>query len=262
MPKIHSLLFIPVNERFLSKVITVKADAVIFDLEDSIPPSEKLKALDDLVRFLLDNEPINNAYIRINRDYIDRELSALSRCRFDGIMIPKFETVDVVRKVIDHVGEKQIIALIETPLGMANLPAISSSDYKFALAFGAEDYTAKCNMDNDFETLYFYRSNMIMYAKAYEREVYDTPSFIFKDLDAFSSEVEQIKKMGFDGKLAIHPNQAPIINQIYNNYDIEIISEIVKTFESGNYSVLQFDGKVYEKPHIDRFKRILKAHEE
>lgn len=262
MANFHSLLFIPVKERFLSKVKNVKADAVVLDLEDSIPPSEKSMALDILVHFLLNNEQPTKTFIRINRDNIDRELSALCHCRFDGIMIPKFESIDVISDVYDHVGKKQIIALIETPLGMANLSAISSSDYTFALAFGAEDYTAKCNMDNDFETLYFYRSNMVMHAKAYKRKVYDTPSFIFKDFDAFSAEVEQIKKMGFDGKLAIHPNQVPIINQVYNNYDLENISKIVELFESGNYSVLQFEGKIYEKPHIDRFKRILKTHEE
>ena len=97
-----------------------------------------------------------------------------------------------------------------------------------------------------------------MFAKAYGKAVYDTPSFNFKNMPALQEECEMIVKMGFDGKLAIHPAQVEVINQAFNMIDIDYLKLVVKSFEESGKGVFEFDGKIYEAPHINHIKKIIK----
>lgn len=261
--KIRSLLFVPGNKKMLSKIELLDADAYIIDLEDSIEENNKQNAIKDVLDYL-DSIDFDSAkiFVRINKNRYMQEAELLERFSKLGFMLPKFEDID------DYAhGEKiwkahDVIALVETPKGLICANETAACSWVNALAFGAEDYTAKVNMKNDFNKLIFHKSLLVTYAKTYNKAVYDTPSFQLSNQNAFEDEVENAMELGFDGKLAINPKQLAYINKQFSVGDLNIIKEIVDTYEKQKKAVLVVDGVVYEKMHIARFKRILKENKE
>lgn len=251
-------LFIPVVEKMLQKVEKIETDAIILDLEDAIPDAEKEKALQLCEEFLSKEIRRPKTYIRLNAGCIQKEMQILSKYDFNGFMIPKIENEEILKNCRDFLEGKEVIGLVETAKGMVNIENIVSCEYVSAVAFGAEDYTCSMNMENTFSLLVPARSRLVMYAKAYQKPVIDSPSFNYSDMEQLQNEVEQIVNMGFDGKLAIHPKQVEVIKQGFRNHDIDTIKEIITAFEEQGGGVLVYQNKVYEKPHIKRLKNIIK----
>lgn len=257
---LRSLLFMPANEKFLAKVASVDADAVIVDLEDSILEQDKSAALERAVAFFQAFDGSKTCFVRLNRSRLAEEIAALAPIpTVKGFMIPKMEDPEILAPYAETLDGKKIIALVETPLGALRVEKIAASERIHMLALGAEDLTCSMNMDNSFEVLYYYRSKIILAAKAFKKPVYDTPSFVFRDLEQFKSETRPLVGMGFDGKLAIHPAQAPIVNELFGQYDADTIRDIIEKFEQSGKGVFEYNGKVYEKPHVDHLKNILKS---
>lgn len=249
--KIHSFLFVPANEKMLSKIPTCSADAVIIDLEDAVLETHKDEAL-FLVKKYLDKNKINiPIFVRINPDRVEREISLLKGTKISGYMIPKSETVEDIEIVNNFDNDKKIIALVETPMGIVNVPELAKCELVYGIAFGAEDYTARCDINNVNENLLYQKSRIVNYAKAFGKVAIDTISLNIHDKDSYKKEVQKSKDLGFDAKLAIHPMQVEAINELYTNRDYDYLKNIVDTYISSGRSVLEIEGKVYEKPHID-----------
>ncbi len=259
MNKIKSLLFVPSNEKFLAKIPTLVADAIIFDLEDSVLPENKQMALELLKKNLTDfqNEKKSKWFVRLNKENALFEAAELDLPFIDGFMLPKFENSQEYHYLEKY--NKIIIALIETPMGMVGLSEISNCSYVSALAFGAQDYTASVNMINQDDYLNPVKSMLVNYAKAYKKFVYDTPCFTFRDEEQMKKEVQNSANLGFDGKLAINPKQIEIINEAFLGHDFDYMREVIAEFKSRNVAVMEYNGKIYEKMHIDRFQKILNS---
>ena len=257
MNTIHSLLFIPGREKMLEKIPVSSVDAHIIDLEDSISQDEKESALDATIHFL-ENHVTKNCFVRIDRLLMREQLLRLKKCHFRGVMVPKVEDCGFLDGCADSFVNREVIALVETPMGLSKIESIASHPGIMALAFGAEDYTAATNMQNSEEMLQFLKSRLVMFGKAYGKKVYDTPSFCIQDVVRADAEAEYSAQLGFDGKMAIHPKLIPGIRKAFAAHDIENIRKIVNQYESQNEAILVIDGKVYEKMHIARFKRILR----
>ena len=257
---VHSLLFIPAKDKMLEKIAVCTADAYIIDLEDSIPTEGKAEALDAVMRFLEENNAAN-CFIRPDRVLMREQLVRLKSCRFQGVMIPKVEDCRFVDEFAECLANREVIALLETPLGLARIEDIASNQRIAALAFGAEDYTAAANMQNTEESLLYPKSRLVMFGKAYGKRVYDTPSFCIKDVARADAEAERSAMLGFDGKMAIHPKFIPGVQKAFAEHDIDNIRRIVEQYERLGEAVLVFGDKLYEKMHIARFKRILKERE-
>lgn len=252
----RSLLFVPAVEKMLNKISGFIADAYIVDLEDSIAPEKKVLALEAVKTYL--NTYPQNIFVRLDGELMQEEIEELAKFDFEGYMIPKFEDPDAFEAYKGEFRSKKIIALVETPLGAINLEKIVSCDWVDFIAFGAEDFTSSIGMLNRADYLIGVRSRIVMYAKAYGKPVFDTPSFILDDPDALQKEVQLAQDMGFDGKLAINPKHVPIIEQVFKTCDTEYIMSIIKQYEDSGEAVLKIDGKVYEKMHINHLKKILK----
>lgn len=255
----RSLLFIPAKEKTIGKVGFLGADAYIIDLEDSIEEYNKEKALNlvvDRLESILDME--YSIFIRLNKHNYHHEIELLSKYSQVGFMLPKFEFTNDYSDLSDVWKKHEIIALVESPLGIINLNSICQCDWVDAVAFGAEDYTASVNMNNEFKKLYFQKSMIITYCKAFGKKAYDTPSFQLKDMEAFVEEVEDARSIGFDGKLLIHPKHIESINELFSSANIEYMKEIVNAYDAQNEAVFVYKDKVYEKMHISRFKRVIK----
>lgn len=260
MNKIKSLLFIPALQKFLNKISYLEADAIIFDLEESILPNEKLDALNLLISTISEQTKKENTkwFVRLNKDNYKQEIKDLNFDNIDGFMLPKFENDYELQS---NSTNKIIIALIETPLGIVNIENIVKNPLIKGLAFGAEDYTATMNMENNSTNLIYPKSKLLTYAKAYNKVIFDTPCLNITENKVIQAEVQQSHDMGFDGKLAIHPQQVSIINEIFNKYNYDYIKYVIDKYENNNSAVLNLDGKIYEQLHIKRLKKILKNYQ-
>lgn len=258
MNRNRSLLFIPAKEKMLNKIKELKADIYIIDLEDSIGKNDKEIALNVLVDFLDKLQQKSNIMIRINSDNYLNELKLLDKYSEIGFMLPKFEYGNQYEDVSNILKKHKIAALVETPLGIVNIEQIVCKEYINAIAFGAEDYTAKVNMKNSKFSLNYQKSKIVTYSKAYNKKVFDTPSFKINNDEEFKEEVNESVDLGFDGKLLIHPKHIDYINNAFQNIDIDKYKSIIDIYEKSDSAVVVIEGVVYEKMHINRMKKILK----
>ena len=254
--RLHSLLFVPAKDKMLAKIPESSADAHIIDLEDSIPFEGKAEALESAIRFLCEQDA-SNCFVRVDRLLMREQLVRLKDCKHRGVMVPKVEDGRFLDEYGDYLEGHETIALVETPLGLAKIEDIASDSRISALAFGAEDYTAATNMQNSEDLLLYHKSRIVMFGKAYGKCVYDTPSFCIQDVAQADAEAERAAMLGFDGKMVIHPKLIPGVQKAFAACDIERLQKIVAQYERQNEAVVFMDGKVYEKMHIARFKRIL-----
>lgn len=256
----RSLIFVPAVEEKLNKITGLNADIAIIDLEDSISDEDKESALERTCSFLKNCKSAKPIFVRLNSTRYVKESEIL--CQFNiGFMLPKFESPNDYGLCETVWRNHQVIALIETPRGLVNIEKIVSCDWVDALAFGAEDYTAAVNMKNHPDMLQYQKSILVTYAKAYSKKVYDTPSFSISDDVDFSYDVDNSAALGFDGKMVIHPKQIEYVNNAFGLSDLGKLREIVEQYESSGKAVLVVDGRVYEKMHIKRIKKILAENE-
>ena len=255
---LRSLIFVPAKETMLNKISSMHADGIIIDLEDSIEDNDKANALGRVDTFLKNNTVLNTIVIRLNRDSFEREAKVLSAYPEIGFMLPKVESIYQYNSCVSLWDKHPVLALIESPLGLLNLNEIAMCNWVDALAFGAEDYTATVNMKNTSKYLYYQKSQIVTYAKAYGKKAFDTPSFSLYSEETFREDVDDSVSLGFDGKLLIHPKHIDYINRAFSVADISYLQDIVKRYESSGQAVTVINGIVYEKMHIQRFKRIIK----
>ena len=259
MKNIKSMIFVPAVEKRLAKIGKMHADAYIIDLEDSIAQNDKDRALHLTADFLKDCKE-TNIFIRINRDRFMQELEILDQFKI-GFMLPKIQTVQDYAEAAECFMSRSIIALIETPLALLNAGSIASIPWVTALAFGAEDFTVAANMMNETNNLFVAKSILAIAAKASNKRVYDTPCFELQSEQSINTELEMAVNLGYDGKLAIHPKQVELINRAFGIYSTEHLRYLIETYEKSGQAVCEIDGRVYEKLHIDRFRRMLSSDE-
>lgn len=254
---LRSLLFVPAKEKMMSKIPALTADGFIIDLEDSINEEEKSDALNLLCSYLREHPEWTDIYVRFNKTRFEEEANALNGFNV-GFMLPKFESPEEYASIDGIWSQHKIIALVETPRGVINIQQIAQCSWVDAIAFGAEDYTASVNMLNDDAMLLPVKSTLVVYTKAYNKKVFDTPSFKLNDEVGFENEVRNAMNLGFDGKLAISPKHIQYINETFNSSDLDYIKSVVARYEDDGNAVVVIDGKVYEKMHINRLKKIIK----
>ena len=254
---LRSLLFVPAKEKMLNKIASFTADGYIIDLEDSISEEEKGNALISVITFLEEHKEMSNLFVRLNKNRFKEEAVALNGFRV-GFMLPKFETPEEYSSLDGVWTQHSVVALIETPMGVLKVQETARCEWVDALAFGAEDYTASVNMLNDDTMLRPVKSTMVMTAKAYGKKIFDTPSFKLNEETEFEQEVKNAVGLGFDGKMAISPKHIQFINDSFNSNDLEYLRSVITRYEADGNAVVVIDGKVYEKMHINRFKKIIK----
>lgn len=251
-------MFVPAKENMLAKLGTFGADIYIIDIEDSILPDDKATALIHTVEKLTAFGDLSKLIVRINSDNAEKELNLLSTFPEIGLMLPKFGSVCQYNEFEEILRKHYVIALVETPLGIVNIKEIASCEWVDGIAFGAEDYTAKANMENNDTYLNFAKSCIVTYSKAYGKRAFDTPSFKLNERKLFENEVRNSVAMGFNGKLLISPKHVAYINEQFENGDIEHMKGIIKQYEEKGEAVVIIDEKVFEKMHIDRMKKVIK----
>jgi citrate lyase subunit beta / citryl-CoA lyase len=276
MSEPRSWLFVPADsERKIAKALDSEADAIIFDLEDSVAPAQK-PAAREILRQLPKRSGGPEWWVRINpigSEFHKDDLHLIGVADIHGIVLPKAESGADVTRLAHRTGNIPIHAIVtETAASLFGL--LSYRDPKsplVAMSWGAEDLSAalgassKCDLDGELSFTYkLARSLCLAGAAAAGVQPVDGVFADFKDGDGLKREAEAARREGFTGKLAIHPAQVPVINAAFtpSQNDVRHAEEIVAAFEAHpDAGVLSVGGKMVDRPHLVQARRVLeRAH--
>ncbi|WOE32947.1 MULTISPECIES: CoA ester lyase [unclassified Acinetobacter] len=259
----RSYLFVPANriERF-EKALNTKADAIIIDLEDAVPVDLKISARDELKTWLTDH-PLENVMIRINSKSSEWFVDDIQLTKFSNIraiILPKTESVADI-DAVTALRAIDVFALIETPLGFANIRQIAQAKSVKALMFGSIDFQLEMNMQGGYEELLSFRNEFVLASKlAGIESPVDGVTVDFKNKALVERETLQAKQLGFAGKLCIHPNQVDIVNTAFTPTDAELTwaQRVLNAVNQTQGQAISLDGKMIDLPVILRAQKILK----
>ena len=281
MELLRSLIFVPGNRpNMLERARTFNADAVIIDLEDSVPGAEKAHARELASQWVPElHREGQRVVVRVNsldtglaRD----ELAAVIGPQLYGVSIGKVESVWDLRELDRIIGALEPAAGLE-PGRIKLIPWIESaravmtayqiataSTRNVAIAFGAEDYTHDMGVQrtDGGEEVHFPRAMVAVAARAAGVASLDTPFVRFRDPDGLRQEARVARQLGYTGKFAIHPSQLDVINEIFSPSpeDVEYARQVVDAWDraeaSGRGSV-DLNGRMIDVPVVKRARNLL-----
>ena len=283
----RSLLFVPADGGSkLDKAFGSGADAIILDLEDSIAPERKEAAREACLEYLnavRDRAGRPRLLVRINgleTGLTDADLAAIVPGRPDAILFPKAEGGESVVHVDAKLTAQE--AITGVPEGATKILAQSvesarglflagtfrdASPRLIGMTWGPEDLSsevgAETNREADgnlTEPYRLARSMCLFGAAAAKMPAIETIHVDFRNLDALRRDTELARRDGFTGRLAIHPAQVPVINEVFtpSAEQIEKAKAIVAAFAARpGAGTVGIGGKMYDRPHLVRAQRLL-----
>ncbi|SKU53340.1 citrate lyase [Mycobacteroides abscessus subsp. massiliense] len=255
----RSLLFVPGDrpERF-AKAVDSGADAIVIDLEDAVAPDAKNVAREAAERWLREG---GHAIVRINGSGTqwhadDVALAAACGC---PVMLPKARSASHVSEVVAELPPgTELIALIETAAGVLAAPEICATDGVVRVAFGSIDLAAELGINpEEHESMLYARSALVTAAAAAGQATpVDGVTTTLNDAGLLLADAARAARLGFGGKLCIHPRQVPAINAQFSPSQDEVAwARQVSAAVDGGASVV--DGRMVDKPVVERAARIL-----
>ena len=281
----RSLLFVPGDdERKIAKAFDCAADALVLDLEDAVAPGRKPKARDVCASALRSAGTAKTLFVRMNAldtEHALPDLAAIVRCKPFGVMLPKSNRGDDVRRLAFYldaleardgveVGGIRILPIVtETAASMFHLgsyadPAIPRL---CGMVWGGEDLAADVgasanrHADGTYATEYGLARSLCLFAAASASVLaIDAVYTNFRDAEGLKAEALAALRSGFGAKAAIHPAQVDVINEAFtpSASDVEWAERVVNAFESaGDAGVAAIDGKMLDRPHLRSARRVL-----
>ncbi len=276
MPKLRrSRIYIPGNiPRMIQKGPLFGADAVILDLEDSVPPEEK-DAARVLVRMAIEHMDFGDTevMVRINPLNVcgEEDLKAILPAGPNSIVLPKCEKTEDVKRVEAVIRKLSpnkhiaILPLIETARGLLHAFAICrASPLVEAVTFGGEDFTRDIGATRTAEgsEIFLARSMLVIHAKAAGVQALDTVFSDVRDEEGLRRDTHAVKMMGFDGKAAIHPAQIEIIHDVFTpsgeelQHAVNVLHAASEARKRGS-GIATIKGKMIDVPVIKRAEKIV-----
>jgi citrate lyase subunit beta/citryl-CoA lyase len=272
MTEPRSWLFVPADsEKKIAKALDSDADAVIFDLEDSVAPDQKARAR-DILKGLPKRSNGPQWWVRVNplaTEFHKDDLRLIRSAYVHGIVLPKAESGADVTQLAHRTGNIPVHAIVtETAASLFGM--LSYRDPKSplsAMSWGAEDLSAALGAASKYDasgelafTYRLARSLCLAGAVAAGVQPVDGVFQDFKDEKGLKRETEAARRDGFTGKLAIHPAQVPVINAAFtpSRDEAKHAEAIVAAFEANPQAgVLSVGGKMVDRPHLTQAKRVL-----
>ncbi|MES2327607.1 MAG: CoA ester lyase [Pseudomonadota bacterium] len=272
MKEPRSWLFVPADsERKITKALDGEADAIIFDLEDSVAPAMKTVAR-DVLKSMLKRSGGPEWWVRVNplgSEFIREDLELIGIADVHGIVLPKAEGGADITELAHRTGNIPIHAIVtETAASLFGLLSYRQPGSPLAaMSWGAEDLSAALGASTKFdangELAFSYRlarSLCLAGAVAAGVQPVDGVFADFRDDEGLKDEAEAARREGFTGKLAIHPAQVGVINAAFtpSAEDVAHAEEIVGAFEAHpEAGVLSVGGKMVDRPHLMQARRVL-----
>ncbi|HET9652169.1 MAG TPA: CoA ester lyase [Usitatibacter sp.] len=257
----RSFLFVPGNrpERF-DKACATGAHAVIVDLEDAVAPADKAAARDALHTWLHSGK---RAWVRINgreSEWFDEDLAFAAHESVVGVMLPKAEEVDAIRALHAHAPDVRIVPLIESALGLWRAEELAQEEGVERLAFGSVDFQLDAGIEGDGDELLFARSQLVIASRVAGRLApIDGVTLALDDADALAADVRRARRLGFGGKLCIHPKQVAGVNAGFapDADEISWARRVVSAAEASGDNAVRLDGKLIDRPVIERARALI-----
>tara|TARA_X000001036_G_scaffold25634_1_gene21375 strand:- start:3225 stop:4073 length:849 start_codon:yes stop_codon:yes gene_type:complete len=277
--KNYSVLYVPgINERAMKKASSLRSDAIIFDLEDSVSSELKDRAR-TLVRKSLSEYDYGERLIviRINRldtPWGEDDIKSMVGIHIDALCVPKVESAEELEFVrsaleIEFKLKIPIWAMIETPKGVLDIVDIASVRGLEAIVMGTTDLSHELGLENrpggKRSGLHYSLSQCVLAAKSVGIKIFDGVFLDLTDIEGFKAECEEAKDLGFDGKTLIHPSQVEIANDIFGASieDIERARRIILAWEEATAegkAVAVVDDQLIESMHVEEAKRLVELH--
>ena len=283
----RSLLFVPGDSpRKLEKSLSSGADVLLVDLEDSVAPGSKDEGRTTTFRFLEESQVLPNApriYVRVNdlhSGLIDKDLAAVMPAGPAGIMLPKSESgrdlqhlhskldVQEARNGLADGSTGILLVATETAGSLFSLGTYAGVSQRLTgMAWGAEDLsadigaTANRDADGTFTEPFRLARNLCLFGAVSAATVpIDTVYTNFRDETGLANECRDAARDGFTAKMAIHPAQVPVINEIFTPSEeaVKQATRIVEAFSGADDTgVIGLDGEMLDRPHLKRAEHLL-----
>jgi citrate lyase subunit beta/citryl-CoA lyase len=283
LPVWRSALYVPSNvPKFIDGAHKRGADAIIVDLEDSVPIAERPAARRDLIATA---EAVSrggaDVIVRINRPWRQTmlDLEAAISPKVKALAVTKVDSADHIKLIAEvvseleaergmEVGSTQFMAMIETPGAWFQMPQIAQASTRIiALTLGGEDFALEMGMLPTAEALMMPKQQLAIAARSagilplgFIGTVAD-----YKDLDAFRQTVRRSRRLGFRGASVIHPGQIAILNEEFAPAPDEVASakKIVAAYDeavAAGRGSISVDGKMIDVPVVFRAEALLARH--
>lgn len=282
--QVTSMLFVPGgDEAKLAKVATLKAPALILDLEDAVAHARKAQARELVACTIAEGLPVP-VWVRVNAHQPHAtvaDLSAVVRPGLAGVLLPKVQHPQDVHAVswlltaLEHerdmpTGSIRVMPTIETVAGLASVNAIAVSNPRIdCLVFGAGDFSTDAGLDwpqpggGVGELLLSAKRRLVLASRlAGLAPPHDGAYPMFRDDGGLVTEAEQSRRLGMFGKHAIHPRQVPLIDGVFTPTaaQLEHARAVVEAFdvsEAAGVGNLDLGGQFVDYPVVERARALL-----
>ena len=280
LPVWRSLLFVPTTVRkFVDGAPKRGADAIILDLEDSIPLADKERArqlVPEAAAIVAQGGA--DVVVRVNRPWrmLVRDLEAAVGPGVHALALPKVESaehVHAVAEMVDEIeaerglppGHTRFIAMVETASGFFRTEAIARSHPRMAgLTVGAEDLALSVGMLPEAEGLFYPKQHSIFAARAAGILPLGFLGTVaeFGDIDAFRGVIRRSRKLGFLGAFCIHPSQVAVLNDEYrpSPEEVDRARRMMAAYDEAlaeKRGAVVFEGKMIDVPVVERARQVL-----
>jgi citrate lyase subunit beta/citryl-CoA lyase len=278
----RSSLILPVNvRRFVERAYARGADAIVLDLEDSVPPREKAAARELVAEAIgLAGRGDGDVLVRINKPFelAVADLDAAIWPGLTGIVFPKVESpveVQIIDRLIAEremarglpVGRIEVSVLVETALGVQHMADIACASPRIvALSLGAEDFTRDIGVSPspEGEEQAYGKGMVIVAARLAGIQPQGLSSTLadYADLEGLARSASRAYSLGFKGASCIHPTQVPVLNRAYSpdpaavEYARRVI-EVYEATEAAGRASVSLDGKMIDIPIVDRARTLV-----
>lgn len=278
---LRSLLFVPGNKaNMLEKALGVAPDALVPDMEDSVPAAEKANARETIRSFLprlaATGRPVVARVNALETEWIEADLEAVVGAHVFGVSVGKVRGAGDIaaisqliaareRRVGLNVGTVRLLPWIETAEAIVNVAEICRASGRIVgVAFGGEDFTNDMGIERleDEAQIAYARQSLCIAARAAHVLALDTPYFKLRNPEGLRDNALRAKSIGFKGKFAIHPEQIDALNDCFSPSAAEIAhaERVVAAFEEAEQrgrGSTSLDGWVIDVPVVKRARALL-----
>jgi citrate lyase subunit beta/citryl-CoA lyase len=233
---------------------------VIVDLEDAVAPSDKTAAREK-ARLLAENR----VFVRVNgpdTEWFEEDLELCAAIAGRGVIVPKSEEASHLERVVERIGGAvPVLPLIETARGFANADALCRSPNVQRLVFGSVDFQLDLGITGERDELLYFRSGLVLASKlAGIQAPVDGVTVDIADSSRVRDDAAYGKRLGFGGKLCIHPKQVEHVNAIYSPSEAEVAwaKRVLDAARASKGAAVALDGKMIDRPVILRAEEILR----
>ena len=268
-PKAKSLLFVSsIQPENFKPGFESEADAIILDIEDSVPKDRKDEGRTNILNFCKQNSQYK-FFVRINdaqSPFFEDDMKFLKELgleKLHGVMLAKTEQKEHVEAVNVALEKIPLLLLIESAIGVQNINITASQPNVKQLAFGAFDMILDLGLrDGDGKDfmLNYVRTQIALSSRI--NNLLAPINRVFpntRDESRLKANMELAYSMGFGGSLTFYPNQLSIINTIFaqGNNQIEWAKEVIQLSKLHKGEPFSFEGNVIDLPMIKKAQGIL-----